>query len=180
MTSPLPLHRAPSAGFDEPFEMLAACHERVERMLALLARLQAHLPAHGADAAARSAARDVIRYFDLAGPAHHEDEERHVLPPLQALGERALAAQLHADHVAMARHWQALREPLAAVADGRWSGAAADGGFATWERFAALYRTHMALEDRRAYPLVQAHADAAAQRAMGQEMAQRRGVPAPR
>ena len=32
----------PGAGFDAPFEMLGACHERVRRMLRLLARLQAH------------------------------------------------------------------------------------------------------------------------------------------
>ena len=31
----LPGHSAPAAGFEEPFEMLATCHERVERMLAL-------------------------------------------------------------------------------------------------------------------------------------------------
>ena len=32
----LPGHRAPGAGFEAPFEMLDACHERVHRMLALL------------------------------------------------------------------------------------------------------------------------------------------------
>lgn len=34
--SPLILHAAPAAGFDQPFEMLQACHERVGRMLVLL------------------------------------------------------------------------------------------------------------------------------------------------
>ena len=29
--SPLTLHAAPGAGFEAPFEMLAACHERVAR-----------------------------------------------------------------------------------------------------------------------------------------------------
>ena len=39
----LPGFLSPGAGFEAPFEMLAACHERVERMLTLLARLQQHL-----------------------------------------------------------------------------------------------------------------------------------------
>ena len=33
---PGPLFHSPSAGFDAPFEMLSACHERVERTLRLL------------------------------------------------------------------------------------------------------------------------------------------------
>ena len=75
MTSPLILHAAPGAGFDQPFEMLLACHERVERMLGLLERLAQHLAEHGCTPDAAQAARDVMRYFDIAGPAHHEDEE---------------------------------------------------------------------------------------------------------
>ena len=36
---------APS--FDDPLGMLSACHRRIERQLATLARLQRHLPEHG-------------------------------------------------------------------------------------------------------------------------------------
>lgn len=36
-----------------------------------------------------------------AGPAHHEDEERHVLPRLRATGAQALADRLAADHAEM-------------------------------------------------------------------------------
>ena len=102
MTSPIQLHRTPSAGFDQPFEMLSACHERVQRSLALLQRLQDHLASHGADPQARDAARDVMRYFDIAAPAHHEDEERHVLPVLRAQGEDAFAAQLKSGEMVVA------------------------------------------------------------------------------
>ncbi|MEN9486198.1 MAG: hypothetical protein RJB37_4078, partial [Pseudomonadota bacterium] len=62
----LPGFASPAVGFDQPFEMLQACHERVERSLALLQRLVAHVRDHGHDTASRSAARDVLRYFDLA------------------------------------------------------------------------------------------------------------------
>ncbi|WP_332258693.1 hemerythrin domain-containing protein [Polaromonas glacialis] len=80
----MPGHRAPAAGFEAPFEMLATCHDRVERMLALQKKLQQHLLDKGCDAPARQAARDVMRYFDLAAPLRHQDEELHVFPPLLA------------------------------------------------------------------------------------------------
>ena len=76
----LPGFGAPAAGLDAPFEMLAACHDRVVRMLALQARLRQHLQDKGCDEPARQAARDVMRYFDLAAPLHHQDEELHVFP----------------------------------------------------------------------------------------------------
>ncbi|RYY71287.1 MAG: hemerythrin domain-containing protein, partial [Comamonadaceae bacterium] len=80
----LPGLRSPGVGFEQPFEMLEACHERVQRSLQLLARLCAHVRSQGGDDSAREAARDVLRYFDIAAPLHHEDEELHVFPPLLA------------------------------------------------------------------------------------------------
>jgi hemerythrin-like domain-containing protein len=177
-TAPL-LHSPPGAGFDEPFEMLAACHERVERMLRLLERLAEHLPRHGADAQAQDAARDVLRYFDQAAPHHHEDEERHVLPALRASGEAtaiALADRLHADHAQMSAAWAALRVPLVEIAAGRW---AAGGAFTSVAAFAALYREHVRREDRDAFPQAAARVTGIARAAMGDEMAVRRGVHGP-
>lgn len=175
-STPLVLHAPPAAGFDEPFEMLDACHRRVERMLALLERLAAHLASHGCDAAAADAARDVMRYFDLAAPQHHEDEERHVLPALRAAGAAALADRLQAEHAAMALAWAALRVPLAAIAAGRAPGG---DGLAGGPAFAAMYGAHLALEDAEAFPAVRPHLDAGALAVIGAEMAQRRGVPLP-
>jgi len=47
----------------------------------------------GHDARSRSAARDVLRYFDLAAPQRHDDEERHVFPRVLAQAFRALYAE---------------------------------------------------------------------------------------
>lgn len=176
MTSPLPLHASPSAGFDDPFAMLAACHGRVERMLALLERLATHLPAHGCDRDAADAARDVMRYFDLAAPAHHEDEERHVLPALRAAGDDAFAAQLEQEHREMQRRWHELRRTLAEVVAGTWFAPRGSGAIDGLQAFAQLYRAHAAAEEALAFPTAQRVLDADAQRAMGREMAQRRGV----
>lgn len=181
-TMPLNLHRSPAAGFDEPFEMLLACHERVQRMLALLLRLDEHLNNHGADEQARQAARDVMRYFDQAGPAHHEDEERHLFPLLLAQGGADIATvvgQLQQDHEAMSLQWRAVRADLQVIVDGVWQAAQAAATAPRWQAYASLYAGHIAAEEGQAYPAARPLLPAASLRAMGQEMAQRRGVPPP-
>jgi hemerythrin-like domain-containing protein len=174
--APLQLNAAPAAGFDQPFEMLAACHERVERSLRLLERLGEHLTAKGADEAARSAARDVQRYFDLAAPQHHEDEERHVLPALRAAGLSVLAEQVLADHARMAEAWARLSVQLQAIGRGDATAAITPAVQAEWQAFAQLYRAHLALEDAQVFPAAAPLLEAPARRAMGDEMAQRRGA----
>jgi hemerythrin-like domain-containing protein len=175
-SSPLTLVRAPAAGFDEPFEMLAACHERVERMLVALERIMAHVDAHGADDDARSAARDVMRYFDQAAPQHHEDEERHVLPVLRDGGQGALADRLHNDHRLMAEAWAELCIDLSALADGDALAVPLVQAPGRWGEFAALYRAHVARENRDAYPLAAPAINGDLRAAMVRDMARRRGL----
>ncbi|GAB2485850.1 hemerythrin domain-containing protein [Comamonas humi] len=173
----LDLHTPPAAGFDEPFEMLHACHGRLQRMLALLGRLGEHLAAQGCDAQARSAAADVQRYFDLAGPLHHEDEELHVLPALRAAGEAALADALHAEHEAMEQQWLSIRAELQAVqAQQLAGGEALAQARRRWADFAALHAGHLQREESRAYPAVRARLGGPEQAAMGHDMARRRGA----
>lgn len=184
-TEALPGFHAPGAGFEAPFEMLGACHERVERMLALLARLQQHLLERGCDDAAQQAARDVMRYFDLAAPLHHQDEELHVFPALLAGPDAALHAlvqRLLQDHRDMEAAWLPARSALQTIADS----AAADwtpldlAQADALHRFAALYVRHLADEDHLAYPAAQATLTRDALQAMSQDMMQRRGVHAPK
>lgn len=177
----LPGHSAPAAGFEAPFEMLATCHERVERMLALTARLQQHLLDTGCDEPARQAARDVMRYFDLAAPLHHQDEELHVFPPLLAgpnASLRALVQRLAQDHRRMELDWAEARRTLLAVADSPVTGGKplTDAQTAALTQFAALYRQHLDDENKLAYPAAQAALSPQAVQAMSEDMMQRRGV----
>lgn len=181
MTRPMrlsDLSPARSAGYEQPFEMLEACHERIHRMLDLLQRLRAHVASHGADAQARQAARDVMRYFDLAAPQHHLDEERHVLPAMEASGDPALAAvaeRLRRDHRAMEAGWADAREVLAALADGRLPALASEQD-QVLTAFAALCGEHLATEEQVAFPAASSRLDAAQLEAMSQDMMRRRGV----
>jgi hemerythrin-like domain-containing protein len=172
------LHAAPAAGVDQPFELLAACHDRVRRSLDLLQRLVAHAGEHGADDQAASAARDVLRYFSLAAPLHHEDEERHLLPLLRASGEPALAEaadRMAADHVAFRAQWPAIAAGLQALADGTLPDLPALAAAA--RRFAELHASHLSLEDTLAIPAAAARAAPADREAMSADMAARRGAP---
>lgn len=175
------LHTAPAAGLDEPFELLAACHERVKRSLALLLKLVAHAEQHGHDEQAAQAARDVLRYFGLAAPLHHEDEEKHLLPLLYA-SERAelveAAEQMAADHQAFRALWAELATGLQALADGQLPDLPRLRRGA--EGFAALHDSHLALEDKLVFPATALLAGPAARQAMSEDMAARRGVKLPR
>jgi hemerythrin-like domain-containing protein len=172
------LRPAPAAGFEQPFEMLEACHQRVRRMLTLLARLRAHMSGHGADEQARQAARDVMRYFDLAAPQHHRDEELHVFPRLLAQGDPELTKavrRLQQDHLAMESRWVVAREVLSRIASGELQLLARDDD-AALDEFAGLHAGHLAAEEEIAYPQARALMDAGDLEQAGQEMARRRGV----
>ena len=173
----LPGHHSPGAGFEEPFDMLAACHERVVRMLSLLARLREHLSQNGWDSSVAQAAQDVMRYFDQAAPKHHDDEERHVFPALLAAPDTGLHAVVHRlqqDHVDMAAGWARARTVLTTLLDGPTTlDAAAHQVLAD---YAALYDRHVEDEDKLVYPAAQRLLSAGDIEAMSADMMARRGI----
>jgi hemerythrin-like domain-containing protein len=176
----LPGFTSPTVGFEQPFEMLKACHERVQRSLDLLVRLAQHLQGVGNDAAARQAAADLLRYFDVAAPHHHQDEERHVFPPLLALPQDSAHASLHAavrqlqqDHLLMHRLWQSLRDALARIARGQQADFSEED-LTVLHRFTGLYAGHIELEESLVYPASRALLGTPQLQAMGAEMAGRR------
>lgn len=171
----------PQADHAQPFEWLRACHDRVERTLDLLQRLEAHVDRHGADAQAAQAAAQVLRYFDLAAPLHHEDEERHVFPRVRAGGDErlcALVARLQADHAAMATDWARLRPVLqrlqvaAGDADWRWS----PDERTLLAGFVQRYEAHIAAEEDDVFVAAERSMDAATRAAMGEDMMCRRAI----
>lgn len=175
----LPGHRAPTVGPEAPFEMLEACHARVQRSLQLLQKLQDHLAHQGHDASAAQAAQDVLRYFNLAAPLHHQDEELHVFPPLLALDDAPVVAavqQLIRDHRAMEAAWSLAAGVLQQIAQASattWQPLNA-AQTADLQGFACLYDQHIALEEALVYPQARAALSAPALQAMSADMVQRR------
>lgn len=147
---------APAPGVDDPLALLSACHGRIARQCATLARLAAHLPAHGSDAAAQTAAAAVVRYFDTAAAHHHEDEEEDLFPALiesmagsDAGCLHALVQGLVAEHQRLAALWAPLRQVLSEVAAGR----PAILPPAQAEAFAAAYAAHIRREEDELLPM---------------------------
>ncbi len=178
---PLTPTDGPQADHEQPFEWLRACHDRVERTLGLLQRLQEHVAQHGADAQAAEAATQVLRYFDLAAPLHHEDEERHVFPRLLASADarlHALVQRLQADHQAMAADWKRVRSALlrlqAAQGDDTWRWT--DDERAIMWRFALRYEGHIAAEEGDAFVAAERAMTAAQRAAMSEDMMRRRAI----
>ena len=177
MATALPGFGAPAVGFEQPWEMLEACHERVLRTLDLLDRLIDYIDSKGHDTQTRAAASDVLRYFDLAAPLHHQDEELHVFPRLLALGDatqRTTVQDLQAEHRRMEEDWAVLRTALL-----RWREAACmeTVDAATRElarRFATLYSAHLDTEETLVFPAARTCTPDSELVPMGAEMQARR------
>ncbi len=170
---------SPAVGFGQPFELLEACHERVQRSLALLGRLIAHIDAHGHDANSRSAAADVLRYFDVAAPLHHQDEELHVFPMLADADDVDLVAAvagLRADHARMEALWAGLRLALLTWSGGDAAGAVDDALRRQAAEFERLYAGHLQIEEGLVFPAARARMGAARLADMSADMARRRRV----
>jgi hemerythrin-like domain-containing protein len=170
--------RAP--GFDEPLEMLAACHGRIEAQLATLERVIEHVAARGCDAAAQSAAQGVLRYFDTSGRLHHRDEDEDLFPLLRAraggLGRAEIAAaidELEREHATMDAQWGRLRARLVLIAEGHGTRLDAE----EVARFAWLYRRHMDRESAAVLPFATEVLTARERVALGEKMAARRKIP---
>lgn len=163
--------------FDEPLEMLEACHERIECQLGVLESLVPHVAAHGSDDAARSAARAVIRYFDTAAVAHHRDEDEDLFPLVRAAAARggrkeicATLYELEREHENMDRLYSELRAQLAAIEAGGSGRLDAD----LVARLAWIYRRHMRLEAGLVLPYAREVIAPAQRAALGDRMAARR------
>jgi hemerythrin-like domain-containing protein len=171
------------AGFDDPIAMWMGCHRRIEKQLTTLGRLARHLADKGIDPEASTAAQAVLRYFEKAGPHHHEDEDRDLFPLLDrriadaADRERfaALRATLEAEHRAMDACWVKLRKPLQGIAEG----IAKPLLLRDVEAFRAIYASHIPAEEGAIPELAARYLSAADIEALGRAMASRRGVAFP-
>jgi hemerythrin-like domain-containing protein len=115
--------RRPARGFANALHLWLACHDRFERVVALIGRLTEHVDRHGPDEAAGVTAREIRRYFDDAMPRHHADEEEDLFPRVlrrarqaRLKGETGKAARaierLGAEHEALLALWPSMREQL--------------------------------------------------------------------
>lgn len=164
----------------QPLDMLDACHGHIRQRLQTIWRLADHLPRHGADAAARQAATEVLRYFSVAAANHHEDEERDLFPALLAVAPRterratqALINRLLDEHQRLAVLCEPLMARLLDISQGRPAGEIDAGAI---EAFAALSIEHMRVETEELMPLARRLLTPGILQSLSITMSVRRGV----
>ncbi len=173
MTASLLGEAAP--GFEQPVDVLEACHARMARQCDTLDKLLEHLPAHGADMQARQAARAVLAYFDTAAVHHHDDEERNLFPLLEEAGAPGacdLVETLTLEHDELALLWRRLRQAMLLVEKGEEGRLDA----ALVGRFTSLTRKHIEFENTHLLPLARRMLAPPDLLRLGRAMAARRGV----
>jgi hemerythrin-like domain-containing protein len=166
---------APSAPGDG-FEVLDACHRQTLETLRLLDTLAARLTRSAPDAQTRAMAADVINFFSTVARQHHEDEERHIFPPLLAQGDADIVqavSRLQQDHHWLDVDWRELAPQLDAVAAGQaWYDL--DAMREGIEIFVGLSHDHIELEESLIYPNARLRLGMVERREMAREMAARR------
>jgi hemerythrin-like domain-containing protein len=158
-----------ASSLDAPLTHLMACHRRIEQRLETMELAAKHLEDRRAEA--REAFESAFRFMDSSGVLHTADEEESLFPRLRPKlepGERTYLAGLEHDHTEAYRLYMELKSLVAADAP-------AERVKNLVERFAALYRGHIASEDDVLQRYAEQHLDAALLAEIAAEMKQRRG-----
>jgi hemerythrin-like domain-containing protein len=140
------------------YAALDQTHRQALEMLEAFVRLLQHLDDNGLDAAAQTAAREIMGFFSGPGQDHHAAEEALVFPHLLAAGDASLVQhvrRLQQDHGWIDEDWRLLAPQVEAIATGyNW----VDLPMLQHALpvFTALYHEHIALEETVVYPAAQA------------------------
>jgi hemerythrin-like domain-containing protein len=169
--------------FSNPLGVLSDCHRRVEHFLQLLITVTEQARGGALSAAQRDALEVAQRYFAEAAPKHTADEEDSLFRLLRASQHAdapealAIADALSRDHADAAAHHAAV-DALAAqwLSAGHLAPASARALAAHLAELAAMYRSHIAVEDGELFPLARRVLTPTALTTLGQEMARRRGL----
>jgi hemerythrin-like domain-containing protein len=172
-----------TVGFDDPLEMLLACHRRIEKQLETLKRLRAHLDAGPMGAEASRAAQAVLRYFQRSALHHHDDEEKDVFPlleqritdPVERGRFAVLRAELERDHRQIESHWARIKKPLDGIAEGLPRILPASDVHA----FVAVYARHILAEESALQQFFERWLNEDDRRELGRSMSARRSEPYP-
>lgn len=131
--------------WDEPIEMLYACHGKVKTFCRQLQLLPDYLSQNGLNTAVKNDVRQILAYFNQAAPLHHDDEERDFFPALIKRQPQMQTAVdlLEQQHFDLHCNWDELAAALQALLNGERESIDA----ALIERFVAGYEQHIAIEE---------------------------------
>lgn len=157
--------------WDDPIEMLYACHGKVQKFCSQLNRLPEYLATHGCHDAEKQAIMQICTYFNRAAPLHHEDEEQDFFPALVKYcpETQVVIENLETQHIDLHENWVNLHEQLQATLNGERI--APD--VAQIHKFTQAYDVHIPVEEQ-LFELGKQHIPHDVLREMGKVMAARR------
>lgn len=171
---------AAKASFDSPLELLYSCHDKILHYSSALQSLCSTLLKEGWSPQLGKSADQIRRYFNIAGPEHHMDEEKHLFPAIIALDPELKQSesqeilqqinQLIKEHVESDILWESLDSMLEERSE----------DYDTLEelarQFASDMHEHAGIENEIIFPYAKEHISADNFKQMGAEIAKRRGI----
>ena len=173
-----PSQMPPRASRGVGFAALDECHRRVLARVDELSGLVAAIEAGEINPAMRTLAASIAEFLGNDARRQHEDEERHVFPPLLASGNTDLVEavlRLQQDHCWIEEDWFELEPHVQAIATG-YGTCDTDTLKEGKAILAALYKEHIALGESIVYPEARARIGPAGLDAMAREMIGRRRI----
>lgn len=159
--------------WDEPIEMLYACHQKVKQFCRQLQLLPEYLAKNGCNEAVKRDIQQILTYFNQSAPLHHDDEEQDFFPALMKVLPQVKTEidALEAQHLELHQSWDHLSLQLVALLNGERT----EIEEALINRFVENYALHIALEEP-LFELGREHLSEPVLHAMGKIMAERRKV----
>lgn len=99
-----------SITFEEPIDMLYACHDKVRRFCNQVKILPGYMAENGCNDVVLQVMRQISQYFNVAAPLHHEDEEENFFPLLLQYAPQAQESidELLRQHESLHTNWSAV------------------------------------------------------------------------
>lgn len=165
------LNTQASITWDEPIEMLYACHGKIQRFCAQLEKLPNYVQQNGLDEMLVRNIQQILTYFQVAAPLHHHDEEDDFFPLLLRYAPQAQATldALESQHFVLTENWQKLSAQLNQLLAHERENVDED----CITQFVQSYASHMVLEEPM-FELGKQVIPPESLREIGQIMAQRR------
>ncbi|WGE49295.1 hemerythrin domain-containing protein [Actinobacillus equuli] len=159
------------ASWAEPIDMLYACHSKVKRFCKQLHILPEYLAKNGVNQAVKNDVQQILNYFNLSAPLHHEDEEYDFFPALLQVQPQAQAEvdELESQHELLHHNWALLSVQLEALVAGERNEVDPE----LIARFIEGYEVHIAIEEP-LFELGRSHLAQLELEQMGKIMAARR------
>lgn len=166
--------------YDQPIELLLSCHEKIMHFSSALLKLSIALKQDGWNDEITTSSDQIRRYFNIAAPEHHLDEEVHLFPAIIALDPEFEQAQsteilkvLHRliqEHVESDLLWETLDTMLEEKSD----------DFILLEELAQEFKNsmheHALIENEEIFPYAQTHINTNELKKIGLAIAERRGI----